>query len=398
MYESQGYGQFQPAVDDAHIGYGVAEGIEYRDALDMGGVLHDVRVAANHHVGAFVDKESCPSLLGCTMRELVFDTPVGDCDDEVCALLFRPLEGIVYFGLLKVVDGRPFGVGAEIVAVCAVYDRQIDSVPGEHQRVIEVTLALVDGATGVADAETFRESVIYAESPVQTFAAFIQNVVVCRQEHVASAVVRHIVCDVFGAGEGRVAAVWRAGKREFHIGDENIGLAHMTGNIFEEQLVVAWELLGVHHHVAYECDRNGVGLLKMASAIQFTLPGVPSIYYGDEAGMQGYKDPFNRCCFPWGNENGELAEWYRRLGKVRTENGVFADGKLEILSAVAGCVAYSRKSGGDAILVIANSNVHPITYYVKEEWSDAEDLLGNSFVRGTLVDVDAKSTVILKRM
>ncbi|MCQ2484961.1 MAG: glycoside hydrolase family 13 protein [Clostridia bacterium] len=152
------------------------------------------------------------------------------------------------------------------------------------------------------------------------------------------------------------------------------------------------------HSLSDEEYQNGIRLLKMASAIQFTLPGVPSIYYGDEAGMQGYKDPFNRRCFPWGNENKELTEWYRKLGKVRTQNNVFVDGKIDILSAAAGCVAYSRKTEQNAILIIANSNAHPITYYVSDEWNNAEDLLGNSFVRGTLVDVGAKSTVILKRM
>lgn len=141
----------------------------------------------------------------------------------------------------------------------------------------------------------------------------------------------------------------------------------------------------------------GVGLLKMASAIQFTLPGVPSVYYGDEAGMQGYKDPFNRLCYPWGRENSELIAWYKLLGKIRKENTTFVDGKLEILSAVAGCVAYSRSNENEAILVISNSNVHDITYFVKEEWSNAEDLLGNSYVRERLVDVRAKTTVILKR-
>jgi glycosidase len=137
--------------------------------------------------------------------------------------------------------------------------------------------------------------------------------------------------------------------------------------------------------------------MKIASAMQFTLPGVPSIYYGDEAGMQGYKDPFNRCCYPWGNENNELIEWYKKLGKIRKENACFVDGRLEILSAVAGCVAYSRKADGNEILVISNSNPHAITYYVKDEWSDGEDMLGNSYVRGTLVDVGAKSTVIIKK-
>ena len=151
------------------------------------------------------------------------------------------------------------------------------------------------------------------------------------------------------------------------------------------------------HSLDGNAYKNGVQLVKMASAVQFTLPGVPSIYYGDEAGMQGYKDPFNRCCYPWGNENKELLEWYRKLGEIRRANKCFVDGRLEVLSSVAGCVAYSRKKDENAILVISNSNPHSITYYVKDEWSDAEDLLGNSYVRGTLVDVGAKSTVILRR-
>ena len=61
----------------------------------------------------------------------------------------------------------------------------------------------------------------------------------------------------------------------------------------------------------------GVKLLKVASAMQFTLPGFPCIYYGDEAGMEGYRDPFNRCCYPWGKENKELIEWHKKLADVR---------------------------------------------------------------------------------
>ena len=141
----------------------------------------------------------------------------------------------------------------------------------------------------------------------------------------------------------------------------------------------------------------GMKLLMAASVMQFALPGVPTIYYGDEAGMQGYKDPFNRRCYPWGKENGELVEWYKKLGKIRNENRVFKDGRFEILSAVAGCVAFSRKNDDEAILVISNSNPHPITYYVKSEWCDAHDLLGNGKVAANMVDIEEKSTVILKR-
>lgn len=151
------------------------------------------------------------------------------------------------------------------------------------------------------------------------------------------------------------------------------------------------------HALNEESYAYGVRLLKAASAMQFALPGVPTIYYGDEAGMQGYKDPFNRRCYPWGNENKPLIEWYKKLGKIRTDNPVFKDGSFEIVSCVAGCAAFARRKDNDAVLVISNSNPHPITYHVKAEWCDAVDLLGNASVCGTMVDIEEKSTVILKR-
>lgn len=47
------------------------------------------------------------------------------------------------------------------------------------------------------------------------------------------------------------------------------------------------------------------------------LPGMPCIYYGDEAGMTGYRDPFNRAYYPWGREDGNLISFYRSLARVK---------------------------------------------------------------------------------
>ena len=57
--------------------------------------------------------------------------------------------------------------------------------------------------------------------------------------------------------------------------------------------------------------------VKIASLLQFLLPGVPSVYYGDEVGLQGYEDPMNRAPFPWGEENEDLLSHYRFLGGLR---------------------------------------------------------------------------------
>ncbi len=143
-----------------------------------------------------------------------------------------------------------------------------------------------------------------------------------------------------------------------------------------------------------EKRKEGKVLLKEAAILQFTLPGVPCIYYGDEAGLEGYKDPFNRSCYPWGSEDTELVEFYRNLGKIRRENPDFAEGRYETISAVMGCAAYTR---GNNTLVIANSNSHSIKYYYPQDWHNCIKIFGDGFSAENYADIPAHSALILKR-
>lgn len=102
-------------------------------------------------------------------------------------------------------------------------------------------------------------------------------------------------------------------------------------------------------------------LLKAAATLQFTLPGVPSVYYGDEAGLTGAKDPFNRRCFPWDSIDTELRDHYVRLGEMR-KNPVFRDGVFVPVSAMLGVVCYLRKNENGAVAVVSNMNPHPVDY------------------------------------
>ena len=142
-----------------------------------------------------------------------------------------------------------------------------------------------------------------------------------------------------------------------------------------------------------EKKQTGIRLLKQAAVLQFTLPGVPSLYYGDEAGLEGYKDPFNRGFFPWGKEDSELVEFYQALGRVRRENSAFTRGECRFISAVMGCVAFSREN----ITVISNSNSHPIRYFLPEESHGSYIIFGDGECDGLSVSISGNSSVILKR-
>lgn len=142
--------------------------------------------------------------------------------------------------------------------------------------------------------------------------------------------------------------------------------------------------------------QKGVALLKLAAAVQYALPGVPSLYYGDEAGMQGYRDPFNRGFFPWGRENVELTEWYIRLGKLRRSIAAFKDGDIVPVSAALGCAAFERNSENGSVLLIANRNEHDISYGLPQSWQNTKERLHGKPVTNC-VEVPAMSAVWLEK-
>ncbi len=124
--------------------------------------------------------------------------------------------------------------------------------------------------------------------------------------------------------------------------------------------------------------------LKLASLIQYLLPGIPCVYYGDEAGAEGYRDPFNRYCYPWGKEDEELIAWYRELGKLRREQkAVLGRGDYRTLLADQDLLAFERSaevSGEkrERLVLLVNRSGEPKAVPVPElDLSGGEILLGN---------------------
>jgi 4-alpha-glucanotransferase len=82
------------------------------------------------------------------------------------------------------------------------------------------------------------------------------------------------------------------------------------------------------------------------------LPGVPTLYYGDEAGLQGTADPFNRGTFPWGREDIKLQGAIRALFQRRKNNPVLQTGFLEATAMDDDTLLIRRwvEGGKDALL------------------------------------------------
>ena len=101
---------------------------------------------------------------------------------------------------------------------------------------------------------------------------------------------------------------------------------------------------------------KGKARLKLAYTILATLPGIPAIFYGDEAGLEGYHDPFNRRPFPWGREDTELVRHYSRLGAIRRENPVYKKGEFSLVCLTADCLIFERQEGEHKYLTVVNNS------------------------------------------
>ena len=125
-------------------------------------------------------------------------------------------------------------------------------------------------------------------------------------------------------------------------------------------------------------------LLKVAAILQYTLPGVPSLYYGDEAGLQGYGDPFCRKGYPWGKEDAELLEFYKTLGTFRRSCDAFCSGEFIPLYANFGEIAYIRKGKTASVLIATTRWENGAEIELPQEFSDATLVFGSKPVQNKL--------------
>jgi cyclomaltodextrinase / maltogenic alpha-amylase / neopullulanase len=112
--------------------------------------------------------------------------------------------------------------------------------------------------------------------------------------------------------------------------------------------------------------------IRLAFLIQFTFPGTPAIYYGDEIGLQGEKDPDCRRAFPWQRDRWDqpLREWVKKMVALRKEQPALRRGNFERLCSESqnGCCAYLRSYQGSTLLVIVNASAESRLLQVPVSW------------------------------
>ncbi|MEG0288148.1 MAG: glycoside hydrolase family 13 protein [Carnobacterium sp.] len=116
--------------------------------------------------------------------------------------------------------------------------------------------------------------------------------------------------------------------------------------------------------------QNNVPALKQALALLFALPGIPCLYYGDEAGVEGGEDPANRKMFPWGRENKTIQSYAYEWIALRREEAALQEGDYYAFSTrkVLGIVRYLSEE--EYLVLLINVSDQEVTFTTKEITAD----------------------------
>ncbi|WP_094603071.1 hypothetical protein SPSIL_000990 [Sporomusa silvacetica DSM 10669] len=123
--------------------------------------------------------------------------------------------------------------------------------------------------------------------------------------------------------------------------------------------------LGAFKHKLSPAERQlGIARLKLVVLWQMTFPGAPCVYYGDEAGLEGYSDPLNRRTYPWGQEQADLVSWYKQVIGLRHQYMVLRTGEWLPLLTERHVLGYVRRirGGRDVFGALAADNTAVVVF------------------------------------
>lgn len=135
--------------------------------------------------------------------------------------------------------------------------------------------------------------------------------------------------------------------------------------------------------------RNDKETFKLATLFQMTYPGAPCIYYGDEIGMLGGKDPECRRSFPWDETrwDAELLATFKRLIAIRHQHSALRTGDFVPLYAGQDVIAYLRKDPSGTVLVVINNSDQSRSLSLDLKGHLGKDLLLQDSLAGQTIQV-----------
>ncbi len=139
----------------------------------------------------------------------------------------------------------------------------------------------------------------------------------------------------------------------------------------------------------YTLAGRDINSLKLAAAFQFTYLGIPMIYYGEEIGMEGGKDPDNRRPMEWDKVkwNMDIYSLYSMLIRIRRENPVLSEGDIRFFYARDGIIGFERFTPSDRLSIFINNSGGNFQI-------DLTMILGN----GDFVDISKDHTLKRKKV
>ncbi len=143
--------------------------------------------------------------------------------------------------------------------------------------------------------------------------------------------------------------------------------------------------------------------LRLAYALLIAMPGIPCIFYGDEAGVEGYGDPFCRRPYPWGREDESLLADYRALGQMRRAQPVLRDGEMTLLACETEWLALLRDNSRDTpLLLLLNRSEVPLTFTfscpVRAPEGEKEEMTMTLAPLSARFTVPASTTITVSRL
>ena len=155
-------------------------------------------------------------------------------------------------------------------------------------------------------------------------------------------------------------------------------MQYQLSRMQNQSILVAMNELSNHDHSRFMTRTNGMAgriaiagaeaanenvkkaIFKQGVVMQMTLPGAPTLYYGDEAGVCGWTDPDNRRTYPWGKEDFELIEFYRDMIFIHNHCDELKKGSYKQLDWGNNYLSYGRFDALNGTVTAINTSDHEI--------------------------------------